>query len=98
MFAVPVILESESQKRSTAFLPIVDRRLWMLATSMLEWLIASSPAWPPRAMIAPSTVACELFMATIPCPMLPDKLRYPLAAYMVAPWSRKTPDVVPPEE
>jgi len=44
MFAVPVILELESQKRSTPLPPIVERRLLLLATSILELLIATRPA------------------------------------------------------
>lgn len=74
MLAVPVILESESQKRSTAFPPIVERRLLGFPTSMLELLIAIKPAWLPRETVTPFRVAWELFVATIPCPTLPVML------------------------
>ena len=43
MFAVPVILESESQNRSTAFPLIVERGLLLMDRSMLELLIATRP-------------------------------------------------------
>lgn len=43
MFAVPVILESESQKRSTAFPLIVEGGVLLVDRSMLELLIATRP-------------------------------------------------------
>ncbi len=55
MFAVPVILESESQNRSTAFPLIVDRRLLEFPTSMLELLIATrSPCVPCESRLKPT--------------------------------------------
>ena len=43
IFAVPVILESESQNRSTAFPLIVERGVLLMDKSMLELLIANRP-------------------------------------------------------
>ena len=44
MFAVPVIFESESQNRSTAFPLIAEGGVLLMDRSMLELLIATSPA------------------------------------------------------
>jgi len=43
MFAVPVIMELESQKRSTAFPLIVEGGVLLVDRSMLELLIATRP-------------------------------------------------------
>ena len=43
IFTVPVILESESQKRSTALPLIVERGVLLMDRSMLELLIATKP-------------------------------------------------------
>src|SRR5215469_16309785 len=43
MFAVPVIMESESQKRSTALPVIVEGGVLLVDRSMLELLIATRP-------------------------------------------------------
>ena len=43
MLAVPVILESESQNRSTALPLIVERGVLLMERSMLELLIATKP-------------------------------------------------------
>lgn len=44
MLAVPVILESESQNKSTAFPLIVERGVLLIDRSMLELLIATRPS------------------------------------------------------
>ena len=66
ILAVPVILESESQNRSTAFPLIVERGVLLMDKSILELLIATRPPRVPFATVALNRVACELFIATIP--------------------------------